>query len=307
MVLRDPATELLNSVRFRRCLGALAAFAVTGSVFAPDAAEASATHVVVSGETLSGIASANGISTETLAAWNGISADTYVISGNSISVPSLDDLGATGSTTTTTSTAGSHTVVPGESLSSVAAANGVSIADLAAANGLSSTSFLIEGTTIQIPAASALPAAPDVALGSIYSPGGDLYLESSAASRWNEMRQASISQYGVDIYPGGSLSAYRTPEQQAELYQAYPRRDRCSREPAGHLDPPTWALRRRPDRGDAIGRRLDRLAVRLGQVRGLQRVVAPLLRRTASGQVERLGGLAAEQADDLGAPWVRQQ
>ena len=226
MVLRGPAIELLNSVRFRRCLGALAALAATGSVIAPDAAEASATHVVVSGETLSGIAAANGISTESLAAWNGISTDTYVISGNSISVPSLGDLGTTAATTTTvstttTSTAGSHTVALGESLSSVAAANGISIADLAAANGLSSTSFLIEGTTIQIPAAPAVPAAPGVALGAVYSPGGDLFLETGAAARWNEMRQASLSQYGVDIYPAGSLSAYRTPEQQAILYQAY--------------------------------------------------------------------------------------
>ena len=35
------------------------------------------------------------------------------------------------------------------------------------------------------------------------------------------MRQASIDTYGVDIYPGGPLSAYRTYDQQAELYQQY--------------------------------------------------------------------------------------
>jgi N-acetylmuramoyl-L-alanine amidase len=44
-----------------------------------------------------------------------------------------------------------HTVVPGESLTSVAAADGLSVAALAAANGLSLDSSLIAGSTIQIP------------------------------------------------------------------------------------------------------------------------------------------------------------
>lgn len=57
-----------------------------------------------------------------------------------------------------------HTVQPGETLSGIAAANGLSTSALAAANGLSATSFVISGTTIQIPSAtsatsSAAPAA----------------------------------------------------------------------------------------------------------------------------------------------------
>ena len=58
-------------------------------------------------------------------------------------------------------------------------------------------------------------------LGAIDSPYGTLYLRSDAASEWNSMRQASLDTYGVDIYPGGPLSAYRTYDQQAELYQQY--------------------------------------------------------------------------------------
>ena len=48
-----------------------------------------------------------------------------------------------------------HTVQPGESLWSIAAANGLSVDELAAANGLSSDAALIARTTVQIPAASA--------------------------------------------------------------------------------------------------------------------------------------------------------
>ncbi len=44
-----------------------------------------------------------------------------------------------------------HTIAPGESLSSIAAADGLSLSQLAAANGLSSASQLVSGQTIQIP------------------------------------------------------------------------------------------------------------------------------------------------------------
>jgi N-acetylmuramoyl-L-alanine amidase len=44
-----------------------------------------------------------------------------------------------------------HTVAPGESLYSIAAADGLSVDQLAAANGLSSASQLVAGSTVQIP------------------------------------------------------------------------------------------------------------------------------------------------------------
>jgi LysM repeat protein len=47
-----------------------------------------------------------------------------------------------------------HTVAPGESLYSVAAADGLSVSQLAAANGISSGSQLVAGTTLLIPPSS---------------------------------------------------------------------------------------------------------------------------------------------------------
>ncbi|MBV9685210.1 MAG: LysM peptidoglycan-binding domain-containing protein, partial [Solirubrobacterales bacterium] len=44
-----------------------------------------------------------------------------------------------------------HVVAPGETLSSIAAADGLSVGQLAAANGLSPTAQLIAGSTVQIP------------------------------------------------------------------------------------------------------------------------------------------------------------
>ena len=118
------------------------------------------------------------------------------------------------------SAAVSHVVVSGESLSSIALANGISTSSLAGYNGLADDALLIIGQTIQVPAATAT-SSTGVPLGSIDSPYGTLYLRSDAASAWNSMRQASLDGYGVDLYPGGPLSAYRTYDQQAELYQQY--------------------------------------------------------------------------------------
>ena len=44
-----------------------------------------------------------------------------------------------------------HEIAPGESLTSIAAADGLSIAQLAAANGLSPTAELTAGVTLKIP------------------------------------------------------------------------------------------------------------------------------------------------------------
>ncbi len=186
---------------------------VPTSAPAAPAAGGGVAHDVVSGESLSSVAAANGVTVEALASANGLAADAFLIEGQSISIPAA--------TAVTGSTDGSggvgHTVISGESLSSVATANGISIEELAAANGLAADAFLVEGQTISVPAGSGAP--PGMA--SIPSPSGDLYLTPEAADSWNAMREDSLANHGVDLYPGGPASAYRTPEQQQELYDLY--------------------------------------------------------------------------------------
>ena len=155
---------------------AVAATAVVSTVLAAPAT-AAVSHTIQPGETLSGIAAANGLSTDTLAAWNGVSSDYLLIAGNTLSVPSLAETGVTTTATSTTATDPATTT---------------------------STST-----------------APAPWLGSIPSPWGDLYLDAGAAAAWNAMRQASLSTYGVDLYPAGPLSAYRPSTQQGEMYELY--------------------------------------------------------------------------------------
>jgi LysM repeat protein len=198
-------------------------------------ASAAVAYTLPTGEALSTLAASNGLTADQLASWNGLSATSYLAAGQTVYVPTPSELGVSASSTTsstatataTTSTAGSHTVVTGETLSAIAAANGTTADAIAAANGISVDSVIVTGQTLAIPAASTsttsttASSAPASGLAPIYCPCGADYLAAPAAAEWNAMRQASLSTYGVDIYPAGPLSAYRTYDQQAYLYQQY--------------------------------------------------------------------------------------
>ena len=144
-----------------------------------------AAHVVAAGETLWSISAANGLTTRTVAVYNGISEDTLLQAGETIEVPTVDE-GA---------------------------------AALASAGYTAGST----GTTSTTSTASTAPAPPVPTpwLSPIWSPWGTLYLASGAAESWNAMREASLSQYGVDLYPNETMSAYRSYDQQAYLYNLY--------------------------------------------------------------------------------------
>jgi LysM repeat protein len=172
------------------------------------------------------------------------SATVPVSAGTSITTSSS-------STSSTSSTTGgiSHTVQTGESLSSIAAANGISPYTLAADNGLSSDALLTTGQQLTIPtttsstATAPTPSSTSSGSGTATSsvgspppdehpswtspiycpscPNGEAYLSSNAAYNWNAMRQASLDTYGIDLYPAGPFSAYRSYGQQLYLYNLY--------------------------------------------------------------------------------------
>ena len=210
----------------------MACAALVAGLTSASAARASAPHVVAPGETLWSISAANNLTTRTVAAFNGLAEDAQVAEGQTIQVPTVEegaaalasagvapaaDPAVSDAAPSPLSTGASHAVVAGESLSSIAAANGVSVEALASANGLDPAGVLAEGTILSIPAATASTAG----LGHIPSPYGELHLDPAAAGSWNAMRDDSLSNYGVDLYPAGPASAYRTPEQQQELYDLY--------------------------------------------------------------------------------------
>ena len=136
-----------------------------------------------------------------------------------------------------------HTVQPGEDLWSIAYANNLTTRTVAVYNGISEDEQLPVGTTIYVPTvqegADALatgtpgvdpPAVADdsgtasaetIDLGDIPSPYGTLHLDPAAADAWNAMRAESLRRFGIDLYPGGPLSAYRTFAEQSQLYDEF--------------------------------------------------------------------------------------
>jgi LysM repeat protein len=140
-----------------------------------------------------------------------------------------------------------HTVAPGETLWSIAAANNFTTRTVATFNGLSEDAHVVAGQTLEIPTvaegAAALASAPDAAaggatpsgtsgessatippapgMGHVPSPWGPLHLTPAAADAWNAMRAEALRIYGVDLQPGGPMSAYRSYDQQAQLYDLF--------------------------------------------------------------------------------------
>jgi LysM repeat protein len=163
-------------------LVAIAAVAAPG-------ASAAVPHEVMPGETLWSISYANNLTTRTVAVYNGVSEDAQVIAGQTIEVPTVEE--------------GAAALATQPDPAAAVAAPASEPAPAAAA----------------VEPATEIPPAPG--MGHIPSPWGELHLAPAAADSWNAMREESLRVYGVDLVPEGPLSAYRTYEQQAELYDLY--------------------------------------------------------------------------------------
>src|SRR3954471_25059507 len=148
----------------------LSGAALVAAILLPGAPALGATHLVTPGETLSGIAAANGLSTSAVAAANGMSPTAFAISGTRLTIPApgtvaTAPVAATSAPSPAAAPAGGGLRVRwGDSLSAIAARNGVSLTRLAAVNGLDPSRPLLAGTTLHLPAAggagaSAAPAA----------------------------------------------------------------------------------------------------------------------------------------------------
>jgi LysM repeat protein len=134
-------------------LPVLAAFVALLSL--PAVASAGVSHLVVPGETLSGIAATNGLSATQLAGANGLTADAFVIAGRSLTIPPRGATTVASTAAATPAPFGGYRVRLGDSLSAIAAEHGVSLTQLAAVNGLSAGGTLIAGTSLRLPGAGA--------------------------------------------------------------------------------------------------------------------------------------------------------
>jgi LysM repeat protein len=148
----------------RSLLAAMAACALM------PATSTAAVHTVAPGETLWGIALANNLPTAAVAAANGLSPEARVVAGTNLTIPApgqtpTPPVNAAPSAPGTASApaasgGGGYLVQPGDSLTAIAARQGVSVSALAAANGLKIDGWVIQGTTLRLPAPGSAPSAP---------------------------------------------------------------------------------------------------------------------------------------------------
>lgn len=180
----------------------------TLGVLAAGPGSAADAHVVVPGETLSGIAAANGLSTASLAAANGIPADAFVISGQTLNVPAPQATAAPApaeAASAPQATPGGTFVQPGDTLSAIAARMGTTPAALATANGITDPNVILAGTTLRPASAAPAPAtAPAQAAGPEGAPAATGVGAAPTAER---MSGGDISQIAATNGAPGDLAA----------------------------------------------------------------------------------------------------
>jgi len=179
-------TGLTTLGRMRLRLFLLISVAAGALLALPAVASAYFVHVVAPGETLSSIASQDGLTVDQLAAANGISPSSELVAGSTVQIPPQGSSATaapdanTGWTTTAApaspSEDGSYVVQPGDTLSAIAARAGVTVDQLAALNGLNPNAYLISGTALQLPGGSGTVQASDDIGSSVSSAPGGSYV-----------------------------------------------------------------------------------------------------------------------------------
>jgi len=171
----------------------------------PAAASANFAHTITRGESLYSVAAADGLSVAQLAAANGLSTNSQLVTGATLQIPpqtagASSTQTASASTTRaavqetsapTSSSSGGYVVQPGDTLSAIAAANGISVDQLAAENGLAPSGILQAGATLAIGGSS---------------PAGSTSASSSAGGT-SAAAPASSGSGGYVVQPGDTLSA----------------------------------------------------------------------------------------------------
>ena len=128
----------------------------------PATASANFAHTVMPGESLSSVAAVDGLSVAALAAANGLSTNSQLITGSTLQIPpqsaaaqaAPDESTAAPASSVSSSSSGGYVVQPGDTLSAIAAVDGTTVDQLAAENGLDPNGLLQAGAHLSIPGSS---------------------------------------------------------------------------------------------------------------------------------------------------------
>jgi len=197
----------------------LVAGGATGTPIAATPAPAAPTpstggsYTIVSGDTISRIASRLGVSTQSILSANGLTANTIIYPGQKLTIPGGSSTPVTAapaprptapSNPAPVATAGSYVIQSGDTISGIAAKFGVTTQAILSANSLSLSSVIYAGRTLVIPGASApVAAAPSAPATPAATPGGVTLLNSEMEANARVIisvgKSLGVSDYGIVI------------------------------------------------------------------------------------------------------------
>jgi LysM repeat protein len=128
---------------------------------APPTATGSQRYTIVAGDTISGIATRFGLSTETVLSANGLGWQSIIYPGQTLAIPGITDVtgvlvdAAPVADVTPIAASTTYTIVAGDTISSIAGSLGVGMQALLDANGLSGSSIIYAGHTLVVPGIAA--------------------------------------------------------------------------------------------------------------------------------------------------------
>jgi LysM repeat protein len=150
--------------------------AIAAILIAPAGASASVSHVIATGESLSSIAATDGLTVGQLAEANGLSAESLLTEGGTLTIPPQEagtpesapsageprstteaaaaSAGESPSTAQAAAPNAGYVVQPGDTLSAIAARAGMSVDELAGANGIDPEGLLLAGAVLEVPGTS---------------------------------------------------------------------------------------------------------------------------------------------------------
>jgi N-acetylmuramoyl-L-alanine amidase len=115
-------------------------------------------YTVVAGDTLSDIAARAGLSTESLAAANGLDPNAFLLTGTTLNLAGGAAPAQAAAPAAGPAPQGAYTVREGDTLAGLAAQAGVSMDAMAARNGLDPNGLLLTGTVLKLPSGAPAPA-----------------------------------------------------------------------------------------------------------------------------------------------------
>ena len=181
------------------------------------AASASTNYVVQSGDTISGIAAANGLKTADVLGANGLSGSSVIFPGQVVLLAAATAMESAAyvAPVAAVAAAATHTIASGETITAVANAAGVSVQSVLDANGLGWSSIIYPGQVLTLPVI-APPTSVSAAAAPITVATAGIVTPMSEEMRLNAQTIVAVGR-GVGVGDAGLVVALAAAAQESGL------------------------------------------------------------------------------------------